>query len=193
MGLDNLELPRAKHILAIWHQNLFPGILSQTNQHYVVIVSKSKDAGPVAYTCGRFGHRVVRGSSKRNGVDKGGKAAKIEMIEVLKSGIPGAVTIDGPKGPAKEVKPGIIDMAKKADIPIVPYIVIADRYWKFNSWDEFRLPKPFSKIIVYYGKPIDQNLSFEEIAKKLKEQLAEHEIELVSSFSKWSELRKDNP
>ena len=143
------------YLFAIWHQNLFQGIVAQTGTQHVVIVSKSKDANPVAYTCRKLGHVVCRGSSRaKDGRDKGGKAAMEEMVEVLKTGIPGAVTVDGPKGPAGEVKPGIIAMAKKSETVIVPYSPIAERYWEFNSWDKFRLPKPFSKINIYYGAPL---------------------------------------
>ena len=74
------------YVLGIWHQNLLPGILAQQERPYVVIVSKSKDAEPVAFTCARLGHKVTRGSSKKQGVDKGGAAAREEMIEFLKQG-----------------------------------------------------------------------------------------------------------
>lgn len=146
---------KGNYLLAIWHQNLFQGILAQTGRKHVVIVSRSKDAEPVAYTCHNLGHVVARGSSRsKTGVDKGGRVAMEEMIDLLKSGLPGAVTVDGPKGPAKKVKPGIIVMAKKSGIPIVPYSPIARNYWEFNSWDKFRLPQPFSVIDIYYGDPI---------------------------------------
>lgn len=159
-GLENIEkaksLSRAgNYLLAIWHQNLLQGILAQIGQRHVVIVSKSKDAEAVAFACQKMGHDVARGSSRsKTGVDKGGQAAMEEMILILKTGIPGAVTVDGPKGPAKKVKPGILKMAKEANIAIVPYAPIATKYWEFNSWDKFRLPKPFSRINVYYGEPI---------------------------------------
>ena len=54
--------------------------------------------------------------------DKGGKEAKDEMIEMLRTGLPGALTVDGPRGPAHVVKPGIIEMAPnlpwKHDVPL---------------------------------------------------------------------------
>ena len=31
---------------------------------------------------------------------------------------------------------------------------IANRYWEFNSWDKFKIPKPFAKIVMQYGCPI---------------------------------------
>jgi hypothetical protein len=162
---------KGNYLFAIWHQNLFQGILAQTGTRHVVIVSKSKDAEPVAFTCANLGHQVARGSSRsKDGRDKGGKKAAEEMTSYLiDEGLPGAVTVDGPKGPAKKVKPGIIVMAQKAKIPIVPYAPLARSYWEFNSWDKFRLPKPFSVIDVYYGEPIDvTGLSMEEAQAALE-------------------------
>lgn len=142
------------YVLAIWHQNLFAGILAQNGRRHTVMISRSRDGDAVAYLCGRLGHHVVRGSSKKGSRDKGGKLAKDEMIEVLRSGMPGAVTVDGPSGPIHEVKPGIVEMARLAGVPIVPYLAIPQHYWRFNSWDAFRLPKPFTRIDIYYGDPI---------------------------------------
>lgn len=176
-------LPEKGYLLAIWHQNLFQGILAQTGREYVVIVSRSKDANPVAFTCRQLGHNVARGSSRsKDGRDKGGKQAAEEMTEILKTKIPGAVTVDGPKGPAKKVKPGIITMAKKAGIPIIPYSPIAKSYWEFNSWDKFRLPKPFSIIDVYYGDPIDvSQMEMEEAIIKVEEGINKSDLGIVKT------------
>ena len=163
-------------VLAIWHQNLLSGILAQTGKAHVVIISKSRDADPVAYACKKLGHIIMRGSSKKGEVDKGGKLAKDEMIESLKKGIPGAVTVDGPKGPVFLVKPGIIDMAKKANVVIVPYAIGLSSYWQFCSWDQFRLPKPFSKILISYGEPIDvsdESIEFCDYQKSIEVALRE--------------------
>ncbi len=155
-GNENLArargMARGSYLFAIWHRNLFAGILAQARPH-TVIISRSRDGDPVAFLCNRLGHYAVRGSSKKSGVDKGGREAKDEMIECLKGGSPGAITVDGPSGPAQQVKPGIIDMARSAAVPIVPYVPLPASCWTFDSWDRFRLPKPFSKIYVYYGAP----------------------------------------
>jgi lysophospholipid acyltransferase (LPLAT)-like uncharacterized protein len=200
IGCENLsvarELGQSKgYLLGIWHQNLFHGILAQIGKPYVVIVSKSKDAEPVANLCSRMGNVVARGSSRsKDGRDKGGKQAKDEMIEVLKTGVPGAVTIDGPKGPAKEVKPGIIDMAKKSGTPLIPYVPIPERYWTFNSWDKFRLAKPFTKVIIYYGEPllVSEDSDFETIKSEFKKSLDEIELKVRNHFLLWDTLSKEN-
>lgn len=173
LGSENLERLNKNYLLAIWHQNLLPGILAQDQRPYVVIVSKSKDAAPVAYVCERLGHQAVRGSSRKKGVDKGGQAAKAEMVEVLKGGTPGAVTVDGPRGPAKKVKRGIIEMAQESGSVIIPYTVKAARYYEFKSWDRFQFPLPFSRILVHYGVPLmvssDQDL--EEVTQTLEQSM----------------------
>ncbi|WP_127717129.1 lysophospholipid acyltransferase family protein [Halobacteriovorax sp. HLS] len=200
MGLENITQAQklSKHgnyLLGIWHQNLLHGILAQRGNPHIVIVSRSKDADPVAYTCKKIGTIVVRGSSRNKaGVDKGGKAAKEEMIEKLCQAHPGAVTIDGPKGPAKEVKPGIVDMAIKSETTIIPYLPIAEKFWSFNSWDKFRLPKLFTRIIVCYGSPIaiTTDRSFESYQMELKQSLDEIESKVRDNFKNWTSLEKRN-
>ena len=65
-------------------------------------------------------------------------------------------------------------MARRAGVPIVPYTVVPARCWTFNSWDRFRLPKPFSRIDVYYGAPhaVPVETTFEGFAEHQK-QIAE--------------------
>jgi lysophospholipid acyltransferase (LPLAT)-like uncharacterized protein len=55
------------------------------------------------------------------------------------------------------------------------------------------MPKPFCRIIVCYGSPIDQSLSFEAMAEALKNQLNQLEQKVTQSFENWSELDKNNP
>ncbi len=193
--LISLAKKKQNYIFAIWHQNLFGGILAQTGLPHIVIISKSKDATLVAYTCKKLGHLVVRGSSKKAGVDKGGAVAKDEMIEHLKLGRPGAVTVDGPKGPAFKVKPGIIDMAKKSQAVLVPYAVVSNSFWQFNSWDNFQLPKPFAKLIVAYGDPLQIPTDCNEYDKNLI--TLEISLNNLTTFSReqlanWSKLPSDN-
>ena len=179
--------PNGSYLLSIWHQNLFAGILAQRKTPHVVIVSRSKDAEILTRVMVRMGHTPFRGSSRKGNVDKGGKEAKNDMIEVLSTGLPGAITVDGPKGPAHMVKPGIVDMASKSGIPIVPYHAKAQSQWVFNSWDKFRLPKPFSKIIVSYGSPIqiakDLNENeFSRVQSELAHQMEDHEKAVSEAY-----------
>ena len=154
LGLENKEMARKNHplrtfVFAVWHQNLISAILAHGDEKYTMIVSESKDGELVAVTCQKLGHEPARGSSTR-----GGKKALLEIVKKIKSGIPGAITVDGPKGPAHVVKPGVIEIARLAECAIVPMSTYPVHFWTLEkSWDQFRIPKPFTKIIVVIGTP----------------------------------------
>lgn len=180
-------------LFAIWHHTLINGILAQKERAFVVMVSRSKDANPVAYVCSKLGHVVTRGSSRKGNRDKGGGSALNEMITYVESGLPAALTVDGPTGPAKKTKEGIIKLAIKSNSLIIPYAALSDSYWQFNSWDKFRFPKPFSRVLIAYGEPIDvselemtQAMSLVDNAINNLERLGD------KSFKKWASLEKYN-
>ena len=204
VGVENLEKaarmgPGGSYLLGTWHHDVLPAITAQTGGTYVVLVSRSRDAEPVALTCSRLGHVVVRGSSRKGGIDKGGREAKEEMIGFLARGYPGAVTVDGPTGPAGKVKPGIVEMARRTGAPLVPYVALSERHWTFNTWDRFRLPKPFTRVAVYYGSPYavagdaDEG-DFEAAVLELGRRLVEGEelLQVLDRVLAAAALRRDD-
>jgi lysophospholipid acyltransferase (LPLAT)-like uncharacterized protein len=172
VGLENKAQARSFHskgafVFAVWHQNLIPSILAHSNERYTMIVSESKDGELVAVTCENFGHSPARGSSTR-----GGKKALLEMVRNVKSGIPGALTVDGPQGPAHVVKPGVIELARLAHCAILPMSPYPEKFWVIKkSWDQFRIPKPFSKIVIAIGEPVYIG---EDVTKEKFDQVALH-------------------
>lgn len=170
LGLESKKKALALHpqktfVYALWHQNLISAIFSHIGERFTMVISESKDGELVAVTCEKFGHLPTRGSSTR-----GGKKAMVEIVKNMKKGFPGAITVDGPKGPPQVVKPGIIEIARLCHCAILPLSPYAKTNWVFKkSWDQFRIPKPFSKIVVVIGEPIYINEdkkrdSFDEIA-----------------------------
>lgn len=145
-----LAHPQKTFAYALWHQNLIGAIFSHIGEHFTMVISESSDGELVAVTCEKFGHRPARGSSTR-----GGKKAMIEIVKNMKRGFPGALTVDGPRGPAHQVKAGIIEIARLCHCAILPLSPYAEKSWVFKkSWDQFRIPWPFTKIIVVIGEPI---------------------------------------
>ena len=37
----------------------------------------------------------------------------------------------------------------------MPIACAADRAWYMNTWDNFMIPKPFAKIVIGIGEPLD--------------------------------------
>ncbi len=181
IGLENKIKAQNYHknktyIYSLWHQNLIGAIFSHIGERFSMVVSESKDGELVAVTCERFGHLPARGSSTR-----GGRKALIEIVKNVSRGIPGAITVDGPKGPIYDVKLGVIEVAKLCHCAILPLSPYPASYWELKSWDSFRIPKPFTKIIVTIGEPIylDESSTredFPQIASLIKEALFTGEL-----------------
>jgi len=66
-------------------------------------------------------------------------------------------------------------MAQKTKSDIVTVEIKPTKYWQFNSWDKFKVPKPFGTI-KYYSKRYDvSNMELEEAKKLIKKGLLEHD------------------
>ena len=86
------------------------------------------------------------------------------MIASLKK--PGSIlfiTPDGPTGPRRIPKPGIIRAAQATNAIIIPTSVHSTKNWKFNNWDTFYLEKPFGKIYIEYGEPVTYDKSIGQV------------------------------
>ena len=114
------------------------------------LVSPSKDGEIGAKMLNSLGAHVIRGSSSRTGT----QALRDVYLTVKKEKITIAGASDGPRGPALEFKPGWLMLARVTGAPLLPIAYACDRYWKFNSWDQFIVPKPFARLVIVIGEPI---------------------------------------
>jgi len=137
-------------IYAFWHGRQF--LLLYSHRHIGIILpsSESRDGEIQAGILKRFGYGVVRGSTKRKGVK-----ALLGLVDGLRNGKTIAIAVDGPRGPAYDVKQGVTYLSGKLGKPIIPVITSAKRYWVLEKiWDKYLLPKPFTTGVVLYGDPI---------------------------------------
>ena len=140
-------------LLCAWHQQFFSAIRHfRRYREYApgIMISQSKDGEIIAGVARRSGWRPVRGSSSSGGR----KAMRTVIRQLAETRLAGHI-VDGPRGPAGIVKPGVIRMAQLTRSHIVPFFVSADRAWFFNSWDRFMLPKPFARVTLRFGDLIE--------------------------------------
>jgi lysophospholipid acyltransferase (LPLAT)-like uncharacterized protein len=140
----------------------------------VALVSQSKDGEIIHQTFARSKLRSVRGSSTRGGTG----AFRAILKEMKQKHVP-IFTVDGPKGPRKEVKPGVIVTASLTGAPILFLDARYDRHYQFRSWDRHFFPKFAAKLYIQYGEPffVPSNLKEAEIdkwAKKLEEKMEQN-------------------
>lgn len=139
------------------------------------MISQSQDGELISDACKALGYLTARGSS-----GKGGSKAVRDMIKLSKIHNL-ALTPDGPKGPPQTFKDGLVFVAKATKLPIVLVTADVSREVVFNSWDRFRLPLPFTKILVNYSQPfsVPRDADKMEVINSLTELMNKLEDETV--------------
>jgi lysophospholipid acyltransferase (LPLAT)-like uncharacterized protein len=148
-AVSSLWSRRAPVIYAVWHARLLLLPHLYRGRRLRVLTSRSRDGELAARLAERAGLECVRGSSSR-----GAAAALRALLRSLREGWEVLVVPDGPRGPREVVKPGIVALAGLSGAPIVPVTVGASAAWQLDSWDRFRVPKPFARCLVAFGEPL---------------------------------------
>ena len=163
-------------VLAFWHGKMIVPWFFHRRKNFGALVSLSKDGDILSAVLNKWKYNVVRGSSY-----KGGKESLNTMLELARQNYSIAITPDGPTGPNEKMKAGAVIVAKKTKIPLVLIGVHIKKKFVLKSWDNFQIPKPFTKVIVKYSEPIfiDENLSFDETSEIIKNQ--EAQLSLLNS------------
>lgn len=152
IGLEHHKEARnnSKNVLyAFWHEGLLLATYAFRKQGIWVLVSQHRDGEYIAQTIERMGYETIRGSSTR-----GGTRALFRMAAAGTAGENLGVTVDGPKGPRLQVKPGVLFIAARSGLPIVPFAVASRRPWILSGWDRFKIPRPFSTAVISFGEPL---------------------------------------
>lgn len=135
------------YICGSWHNRIFilPLVFERyrRGQRLAVLTSASRDGSLVSALNEQFGLENVRGSSSR----RGGVALR-ELHSKVDEHCDVVITPDGPRGPRYKLSPGIIFLAAQTGLPLMRIHVEYERFWELKSWDRFRIPKPFSKVVV---------------------------------------------
>ncbi len=156
-------------IISVWHGHLLSIVHDLKNEQVNAVAGTHKDADLISEVAINWGWKMIRGSSKERG-----EVAYKDMIKVLKN--PGSIlfiTPDGPTGPRRIPKPGIIRAAQATNAKIIPVGVYSTKHWGFENWDTFYLEKPFGKIYIEYGSPIeyDKSMNQDDCIKDLIEKM----------------------
>lgn len=151
-GLEHLDsILSSGHlpIFTFWHTCILSATWFWRDRGIVVMSSVSRDAEYTGRVIKRFGYGTARGSSTR-----GGGRAMAEMAQCLNNGLEVAFTIDGPRGPAYEAKPGAVTLARHTGQAILPFQIALDKSIALSSWDRLTIPLPFTRALVLIAEPI---------------------------------------
>ena len=147
--MDEARERAASLVFVFWHGRMLPLSYRYRNRSIHVLASAHRDGEIMGQTIRFLGFGHVRGSSTR-----GGSRAIRTLVGKLEEGHDLGITVDGPRGPRYEAKPGPLEIAKLSGSPVVPATTSSKSHWVFSSWDAFELPKPFTKVHVRFGRPV---------------------------------------
>lgn len=149
--LDALSTGGPPAILAFWHDRVILGayftgarMARGSGVDVTALTSRSGDGELVARIMQRWGARIVRGSSSA-----GGREAMWALRSVVRRhGSSPVLVPDGPRGPARRLKRGILVLARLSGAPILVMGLGSDHHWRLDSWDRMTIPKPFARVRV---------------------------------------------
>jgi lysophospholipid acyltransferase (LPLAT)-like uncharacterized protein len=136
---------RDPYIYVFWHEGIVLGAVFRARVK--VLIGRHADGEMIAQVCRHLGLGTVRGSPKEGGVEA--------MLGLLKGAdrTHVVVTPDGPRGPRRHVKLGVVFLASRTGLPVVP-VGVAARGWRLRSWDRFLIPRPGTRTCYVIGNPI---------------------------------------
>lgn len=152
-GLEHIDAILAsgrQPIMGFWHGRILPAAYYFRRRGIVVITSENFDGEWIARIIERFGFRTARGSTSR-----GASRALLRLVRDVAGGRPAGFTLDGPRGPRCQARPGAVWLARATGNPVLPFHIEAARHWTVRSWDRAQVPKPFSLVAVAIGAPVD--------------------------------------
>ena len=157
-NFDKLILENKSFIYALWHDQLLLSPFTwQTKNRIDILISKHKDGDIIADLIKYHGFNSIRGSTNNPSKEKEKNTISSirKIIKTLKANVSIGITPDGPRGPRHKVSEGTINIARISNKKILPMALAYKEQWVLNTWDKFIIPKPFNKICIVWGDPID--------------------------------------
>ena len=142
-------------LYASWHDTVLIPIICRFNiwrpargNRISALVSQHQDGSLVVEVMRHFTIGAVRGSTTRGGVI----ALRKLLRETNQQHI--FITPDGPQGPRRKLKDGILFLASHTGIPILPTAFTCRHSWTVKGrWTDFIIPRPFTEAFLLVGKP----------------------------------------
>lgn len=143
-----------RYLIAFWHDDSFHLALEAQGIRHLgktfIMTSPGRDGALMSRFLGMAGLPSVAGSTTH-----GGAKAILDLCRVMTPRDQAGLAVDGSRrAPRFSVQPGILMLARRTGMPIVPLAARASRKWIIGSKDRIEVPKPFAHTTIHYGIPI---------------------------------------
>ena len=139
---------KQRFAFCLWHDAIAIAVFALRTWNLSGLISRHTDGGYLADSCRIAGIHPVRGSASRGGAEAVAELLRLTHLHL-------AITPDGPRGPRRTMKEGIIFISSRSRRPIVPTAIAATNAWKIpGRWTDMLIPKPFSRVTLIAGRAI---------------------------------------
>jgi len=172
-GPGNHDLSRHA-IFCIWHESWWSYFVAfmRFRSPHAMISHPAAYMKPLHCVFQLMGlKRLLLGSSG----DEGRQAVN-ELACLVRKGWSTTISPDGPLGPPRSLKKGVLHIAAQSGVPIVPLTISATRFISVPSWDGKKHPLPFNRIrvVVHEAIYVDRH-NFDEIGARIVKALGDEE------------------
>ncbi len=138
-------------IYTFWHSRLlyFPHYYRKTSHDLKILISPSVDGEIITRIATFYGFGAIRGSSFKQA-----RKAFMALKKSILDGFSVGLVADGSRGPSEVFQPGSLMLSKLTGSAVIPLTVSYSSFWTLKTWDRTMIPKPFSDVVVIYGKPV---------------------------------------
>ena len=167
-----------QHILAFWHSRFVMMPYGCIPKRIVALLSMHRDSRMLGDILERFGVTLALGSST-----VGGAKGLREVLRKVREGYDVGIAPDGPRGPRRRIKPGVLTVARLTGLPIVAVGFSARPARRLASWDRTLVPYPFGRAVFHYGDPIHVPREAADAEQQRLQQLLEDELDRVTDLA----------
>ena len=137
-------------LFVLWHDHTLIPLHMFRNCNIGVMMSTSRAGQMQAAFWNLYGWPPIWGSTKK----REGIQALRDVMALVRSGQSFGFTPDGPKGPRHHAQPGVVFLSSKTPAPVMPIAIAASSYWQLPTWDHYLIPKPFARVHLHVGAPL---------------------------------------
>jgi 3-deoxy-D-manno-octulosonic-acid transferase len=165
-------------IFAVWHETNLAAATAAwklRNDKHPLVFSTRGFRGIVMNSMLRaFRSPIVTLPDEGAGTRREAAALTRTMARLARAGSSLVISCDGPFGPYRVAKPGVVIVARECGLPIQPWAIATRPPWRLKGrWDRMIVPLPFGRMRIYEGEPIVLGER-----DRLKPRLAELQAEL---------------
>ncbi len=187
-AVDPIRAGQQPRIYVFWHEYILLPLYLRGHCDLAMLLSRHRDADILERVAYHLGFDCVRGSTNR------GSIAALRELTRRGQRMHLTITPDGPRGPRRHLAQGPIYLASKLRIPLVPLGFGYDRPWRASSWDQFAVPRPFSRGRAIMGPaitiPPDLDRSETENCRQRVESLLNRITQEAEAWASSGERRK---